>query len=139
MLNQLIRQVALGILVKAAREQNPDLARYFWDLKYLYEFGLEPPPEAVPDIPFPPGPQPDPVPFRQLGIHAEVLFGLADLVADQAVAGTGAGDPSPQPNLGFVLTNPDPRLDAAKHVQQRLKKAVGHLEEEIHRLEKAAG
>lgn len=100
----------------------------FWDLQYLYKFGIPriPPPELA--IPFPPQPQPDPSPIDRLRLHEEILVGLVGVVD---------GDPDPEPNLGAILRNRSIRLNAAKNLSQRLNIAIQQLDKEILRLEQS--
>lgn len=130
MLSDIIRRTALEQLVAAVRHPNArvrDLyAEMFWDLQYLYKFGIPrvPPPELT--IPFPPQPQPDPSPVDRLRLHEELLVGLVSAID---------GDPEPQPNLEAILRNRSIRLNAAKNLSQRLNTAMQQLNKEILRLE----
>lgn len=87
MLNDLIRRLALELLVGAVRHPDPKvrrlLAELFWDLQYIYRFGIPkvPPPEL--ELPWPPQPQPDPSPLDRLRFHEDILMGLVDIYAYQ--------------------------------------------------------
>lgn len=134
MLDSIIKQTALGLLVRAVQDPDPkvreELSQLFWDLQYIYRFGIPkiPTPELfpIPVRPFPPQPQPDPSPIDRLRINEEILFGLID---------TFDGDPSPQPNITGVLRNTKIRLKAAKALSQRLNTAMEGLKKEIECLE----
>lgn len=132
-MNDLFRQITLDLLggalshpSAAARRQ---FAEAFWDLQYLYKFGIPklPPPEPGIIGPYPPRPQPDPSPFDRLHLHEQILLGLVDVLD---------GDPDPQPNLQNVLRDKGIRLAAARALSQRLTTAVQGLSKELARLER---
>lgn len=133
MLDNIIRRTALELLVGAVRHPEPKvrdlLAEMFWDLQYIYRFGIPRIPPAEIPFPFPPQPQPDPSPINRLQLHEELLIGLVDFAA---------GDPDPEPNINNIegiLKNPSIRLAAAKNLLQRLNTATEKLNKEIARLE----
>ena len=130
-INNIIRQVALDLLVGAVRNEDSrvrrELVELFWDLQYIYRFGV--PRVPSPDIPLP-------VPSilqlaldssERIQLHQEVLLGLLDEIA---------GDPSPQPSLQNILYDQQVRLAAAKGLNQRLEFALKQVNQEIERLEK---
>jgi hypothetical protein len=125
------RQLTLDLLVGAIRHPNAtirrQLAEAFWDLQYLYKFGIPklPPPEGI--GPYPPRPQPDPSPLDRIRVHEELLLGLVDVFD---------GDPNPEPNLQGILRDKGIRLAAAKALSQRLTGALQGLNKEIARLER---
>lgn len=100
MLNEIIKRTALEQLVAAVNHPDPRVrnlyAEMFWDLQYLYKFGIPrvPPPELT--VPFPPQPQPYPSPIDRLRLHEQILVGLVSAID---------GDPDPEPNLEKVLRN----------------------------------
>lgn len=128
MIDQLIRGMALDLSVAAVRHPDrpvrEESARLFWDLQYLYRFGVF----RVPESPLPiPVPQPDPPPGARLRVHEDLLFDLLS---------AALGDPNPQPNIPGVLGNRQVRLAAAKDASKRLAAAQQMLNREIARLEK---
>ncbi|NER51292.1 MAG: hypothetical protein F6J92_32415 [Symploca sp. SIO1A3] len=137
MLDNIVKQTALALLVRAVRDPDPkvreELIRLFWDLQYIYRFGIPEIPNLIrnldptptPTIPLP-QPQPDPSPIDRLMIHEEILFGLIDIFK---------GDPSPDPNIAGVLRNTEIRLKAAKDLSQRLNTAMVGLNKEIESLQ----
>ncbi|HBL13324.1 MAG TPA: hypothetical protein DD379_18370 [Cyanobacteria bacterium UBA11162] len=130
MLNDLIRQQALEWLVGAIRHPDPKvrnlLAELFWDLQYIYRFGIPKIPPAELQIPWPPQPQPDPSPLDRLRLHENILMGLVDIYAYE---------PDPETNLSYVLRDRTIRLTAAKGLSQRLNTALQQLDKEIAQLE----
>lgn len=129
MLNDIIRQTALEQLAAAVRHRDPrvrDLyAEMFWDLQYLYKFGIHrtSPPEL--NVPFGDPSHGDPSPTDRLRLHEEILVGLVSAVDDEL---------DPQSNLEAVLRNRNIRLSAAKNLYERLNTAIEQLEKEIARL-----
>lgn len=130
MLNDLIRRLALELLVGAVRHPDPkvrsQLAELFWDLQYIYRFGIPKIPPLELQRPWPPQPQPDPSPIDRLGLHEDILMGLVDIYAY---------DPTSETNLSSVLRDRTIRLAAAKGLTQRLNTALQQLDKEIARLE----
>lgn len=126
MLDAFIRETALHLLVVAVREGDPAarrrLAGLYWDLMYIYRFGI---PRV--EIPNPSGPLPNPSPIDRTRIHEEVLFGLLDAV--------DRGDTDPEPSITGILTDKSIRLSAAKNLTVRLTTAQQLLSREIARLE----
>jgi hypothetical protein len=116
MLNQIIRRTALSLLVRG------EIGLY-WDLVYIYKYGL-------PKIEWPfPSPFEEPTPTPTIEWQREtdaLLFDLVNIVA---------GDPSPQPSLQALLNDRGPRLDAAKRAYQQHEEALGALEQEIELLQ----
>jgi hypothetical protein len=137
MLDSIIKQTALALLVRGVG--NEQAAKLFWDIKYLYLFGipeipnlipnpeLPPQPFPAPVIPFPPQPQPDPSPIDRLRINEDILFDLIDIF-DEGF--------SSQSGIAGVLRNTEIRLKAANELYQRLNTAMEGLKKEIERLEK---
>lgn len=125
-----IRQTALEQLVAAVRHPDPKIrnlyAEMFWDLQYLYKFGIPRTPPLELTTPFPPQPQPDPLPIDRLRLHEEILVGLVSAFD---------GDPDPEPSLEAVLRNRSIRLTAAKNLSERLSTAMQQLNKEIAGLE----
>lgn len=121
----LTRQVALGLLVRGVTERDEELIRLFWDLQYLYKFGL---PEIVPsEIPVDFNiPQPDPSPIDRIQVNETILSQLVDVVA---------GDPSPQPSIQSILKDTNIRLSSAKNFAQNLNSALKMVNSEIQELE----
>jgi hypothetical protein len=126
-----IKGLTLDMLAGAARHPDPkvrlELAEMYWDLKYIYLFGI--PKNPVPDlpIPWPPEPQPDPSPWKRMQLHEDILVSLID---------STSGEPDPQANINSVLRDPRIRLEAASGLHKRLNLAVEQLALEIKRLEK---
>ncbi|MDR4516319.1 MAG: hypothetical protein MRK00_02850 [Nitrosomonas sp.] len=89
----IIQNVAGSLLVKSLTDTS--LRDAYWDLMYIYKFGL--PEIPVPEIkgPFPPEPQPDPSPI-ELSVPNSLLKHDPD--PQPAVF----GDPDPQPNISLV-------------------------------------
>ena len=122
MLNQVIASSALGLIARIVREGDESLVPYFWDLMYLYRYGLGH--LQIPHSPIPPLPTPDPSPPRE--VHDRLLFELFNALL---------GDPNPQPNLVGMLGAREARLAGAKALQSRVNTAQQHLAAEIGRLE----
>ena len=121
MLAQIIRRLALEALAGRA-----DIGLSFWDLKYIYHFGIPKLPPTVP-VPVPwPGPQPDPDP-TSLAQRVEILEGLVFDLIDVP------DDPSPQPSKS-VLLNRELRLESVKRLTTQFETAVKQLKEEQQRL-----
>ena len=98
----------------------------FWDLQYIYKFGL---PEMIPPtIPVDFNvPKPDPSPIEMIQVNQYILSQLVDVVA---------GDPSPQPSLQSILKDTNVRLSSAKSFAKKLNKALKTVKLEIEELEK---
>jgi hypothetical protein len=98
----------------------------FWDLKYIYLFGLpEVPPAAVPG-PFPPEPQPDPASLAQrVQVLETIVF---DLV------GGRTADPSPQPSRQSVFQDTKLQLEAVERLTKRFESGLQQLKQEHDRL-----
>ena len=125
-----LRQVATDLLVHAVRESNSELLRLYWELMYLYRFGLP----KIPPLFDPNRPAPDPVP-DSIYIDSRVFDSIIAKAVHDPGFGTLFGDPTPQPNLdqfGGVRV----RLDAAQALCKRLVVAVKELEHEIAELTK---
>ena len=88
----IIQNVAGDLLVKSLSDTS--LRDAYWDLMYIYKFGL--PEIPVPEIkgPFPPEPQPDPSPIDLSGLNTLTQH---DPEPQPAVF----GDPDPQPNISL--------------------------------------
>lgn len=131
MLNDIIRQTALEQLAAAVRHQDPKLrdlyAEMFWDLQYVYKFGIHRtlPPEL--NVPFSSPTQGGTSPTDRLRLHEEILVGLVSAVDDEL--------DDPQSNLEAVLRNRSIRLAAAKNLSERLNTAIEQLDREIARLQ----
>jgi hypothetical protein len=122
MLAHIIRRLALEAL--AGR---PHSRLSFWDLKYIYHFGVPkiPPTEPAP-IPWPVGPEPDPDPTslaRRVATLEQLVFELIDVPSD----------PTPQPSKSFLL-NRELRLESVKRLTEQFETAVKQLGEEQRRL-----
>ena len=132
MLDAVMKRILLHLLAGAVRHEDPsvreELALSFWDIKYLYLYGI--PKIPSPDVPAPPfvNPQTDLASSMQerFELHEELLFGLIDIAA---------GDPSPQPSVQAVLQDREARLNAARNLAERLDSGLEQLREEIERLE----
>jgi hypothetical protein len=126
MLDSIIREMTLDLIVGAVRHHDPAerrrLAGLYWDLMYIYRFGIL----RVP-IPNPSAPLPNPSPEGRVRVHEEVLFGLLDTV--------DRGDPDPEPSITTLVANKSIRLSAAKALAVRLTTAQQQLGKEIERLE----
>jgi len=134
-----IRHVAIQLLASGLQEGNPrrraSILEAYWDLMYLYRFGL-PVPVTVPEIHFPPIPGPDPLPISIARDHSLLLFELVNLVVgDPEPEPVLVGDPEPQPNLKTFLGR-EARLAAVKALHERLTRAVKLADVEITRLTK---
>lgn len=131
MLETLIKGVALDLIAGVLRHPDPSARRKFaeayWDLQYLYRFGI-PKISGIDELPrpFPPEPRPHPSPIDRTKIHEEVLFGLAKALLM---------DPEPEPNISSVFGDKAVKLAAAKNLSQRLLAAEKLLTKEIARLE----
>jgi hypothetical protein len=112
-----------------------ELVEGFWDRHYLWRFKFLPPSGFF----WPPKPQPDPSPVLtgtlisdltdRLWMHEQLLAGLIGAVA---------ADPTPEPLIVKELLARRARLDAAKRIHQKLKKAIEDLDVEIKTLETQA-
>jgi len=128
MLEQFIRRLSLDLMVEAVRHTDPtarkQFAEVYWDLLYLYRFGL-PRITGLDKLPgpFPPQPQPDPLPMARISVLEEAVFHLA---------GAAFGDPEPEPN---IFSSKAIRLAGAKNLSARLATAQRRLNAEIARLE----
>ncbi len=122
----LVRRTALELLIRGVTKNDDELILFFWDLQYLYKFGL---PEIVPpEIPVDfNDPQPDPSPIERLQVNESILSQLIDVVA---------GDPSPQPSLQSVLKDTNIRLSSAKKFAENLNNSLKMVNLEIEELEK---
>jgi hypothetical protein len=132
MLDQVIRSLALDLIAGAVRHPDPAirarLAEAFWDLQYLYRFGI-PKISGIELLPrtFPPEPGPDPFPINRLKLHEDLIFDLARAVLN---------DPDPEPNITSVVGSKVARLAGARSLSKRLAAAQKLLAKEIERLEK---
>lgn len=122
MLPQIIRRLALEALAGRA-----PAGLSFWDLKYIYHFGLPTIPPTVPaPIPWPTGPEPDPDPTslaKRVATLEDLVFDLIDVPQD----------PSPQPSR-VVLLNRELRLQSVRRLTEQFETAVKQLSEEEKRL-----
>jgi hypothetical protein len=138
-MHTIIQRLALHLLVKCAQEwwdwynggqvgPEPKCPEYYWDLMYLYRFGL---PkilglEELDIMRWWNRPQPDPLPFWNSGIESLFLD-----VLDAAL-----GDPHPQPYiLREIYGNTDARLNSVKKLSVFYENALVRLNEELTRLE----
>ncbi len=127
MLNEIVKQAAFDLLVQGIRENRSEVAELFWDLQYIYKFGIFSIPVAQ---------DPTPTPVRsvlvnpdRLQLHEDILIALIDVLL---------GDPTPQPNLpnvSSILFNRNIRISAIKRVISKLEDALLQANEEIKRLE----
>jgi hypothetical protein len=126
MMHTIFQRVALAMLVHCVRTES--ICEAYWDLMYVYKFGL-------PQIPLPAEldilrwwnkPRPDPPPIDYPGI--EVLF--------LDVVGVALGDPNPQPNvLREIYGNTAVRLDSVKRLSVFYENTLTQLNLERERLE----
>jgi hypothetical protein len=121
MVTDIFRQVALNLLVHGVQTGNSTIIEAYWDLMYIYKFGLW----KIPEIRIPPGHGPDPSPILSTQDHNFLLFELVNSVA---------GDPEPQPNLKTNVFSNKVRLAAVKGLRERLASAVKLADVEITRL-----
>ncbi len=120
-LQTIIRQEALAALVGELE----DPARSFWDLKYLYLYGLS---EIGVPVRTPSGPPDDLSTVsveERLLVHEKLIMGLIDIAA---------GDPTPQPSLQAILQDREARLAAASGLAEQLDSKLDQVKEEIKRL-----
>jgi hypothetical protein len=98
----------------------------FWDVQYIYLYGLpEIPPAAVP-APFPPEPQRDPASLAQrVQVLETIVF---DLV------GGRAADPTPQPSRQSVFPDTKLQLEAVERLTKRFESGLQQLGQEHDRL-----
>ena len=123
MLDEIVRRLVIAVF--AGRVPGVDAARWFWDLKYLYHFGLPKLPPLLP-MPWPPGPQPDPDPAslaQRVSALEQLVFELIDV----------GRDPSPQPSQS-VLLNREIRLESVKRMTKQFETGLQQLAEEQKRL-----
>jgi hypothetical protein len=118
MLAEIIRRLALESL--AGRGPT---GISFWDLKYIYHFGIPklPPTEPAP-VPWPRVPQPDPDPTSlaaRVTILEQLVFDLIDVPAD----------PTPQPSKS-VLVNRELRLESVRRLTEQFETGLKQLHEE---------
>ena len=123
MATDLFRTIALHLLVHGVQTRNPVIIEAYWDLMYIYKFGIWKIPEPI--IPKIGGPDPSPISITQ--DHNLLLFELVNLVA---------GDPEPQPNLKTDVFSNKVRLAAVKALRERLVSAVKLADLEMTRLTK---
>jgi hypothetical protein len=97
----------------------------FWDLQYLYKYGIVT--DLTPSLPHStPFADPTPTPvLERLGFHDELLFNMMGALAD---------DPEPEPGILSVLGNREIRLVAAKGLAERLESGLESVKAEIDRL-----
>lgn len=105
---------AISLLVRGEIE-------LYWDLMYLYKYGL---PQIQGPILIP---YAEPTPMLEWQRETDAL--LFDLIS------IAAGDPSPQPSLQAALQDRATRLEAAKGAYLHHEEALGALEQEISALE----
>jgi hypothetical protein len=118
MLAQIVRRLALEALADLRPRELS-----FWDLKYIYHFGIPKLPPTMPaPVPWPPGPQPDPDPTSlaaRVAILEQLVFDLIDVPAD----------PSPQPAKS-VLLNRELRLESVRRLTEQFETGLKQLNEE---------
>jgi hypothetical protein len=126
MLANLIRWYTFQMLIGAIRTRRNHFIEAYWDLVYIYRFGL-PDLKVELQIPWPPQPQPDPSPEYWNFGHDILLLDILDLVM---------GDPNPQPSSWIKLLGSSQfRIAAATNLLNHFKLAIPQLEAEIQRLE----
>jgi len=126
MFANVIRWYTFQILIWGLRTGRNDVIEAYWDLVYLYKFGL---PEIKVDlvIPWPPQPQPDPSPLYGSLVRDSLLLDMLDLAM---------GDPNPQPDSFIkLLGNNQIRLTAVKKLIDHYRKVIPQITAEIQRLE----
>lgn len=116
-LNEIIKQTALYQLLGRGN------AAAYWDLIYLYRFGL--PKVEGPHFPNPLDPVKAPI-ADEVALHRDILFSLVDGLA---------GDPTPQPNLVGLLADRAPRLQGARRALKRHEDAIVRIRSDIAALE----
>lgn len=106
---------------ESARYRHP-LVDLFWDLKYIYLFGVPKVPPTPAPGPFVWDSQPD---VGALGQRVQVLEAIVfDLV------GSGAADPTPQPSTQSVLLDPKLRLESVERLTKRFENGLKQLKQE---------
>ena len=135
MIEQIIRRYILDLLSFGAQTGSQGIRREivesFWDLQYLYRFGIPEIPSPLP----PKGPETDPNPADQIYLRDDLIFELTNAMLDVGNVRPRRGDPSPQPSLISKLGQTEFRIAGAKKLAERLSKAQALLSEEIIRLE----
>lgn len=130
-LSAIVKRLALEMIAGAVRHPDPAtrrlLAEHYFDLKYLYLYGLPTVPRPDLRVPWPPQPGPDPSPIDHLRRHDEILFDLL---------GAEDGDPEPEPNIRAILRDRGLRLAALKALSTRLKQALPRIDSAILNLER---
>lgn len=120
-----LKRLLLELARRAASEKNATkrlaITQAYWELRYLYEFGLFPPDADASDIQLPERTWPDPSPETSIGI----LFDMLDALS---------GNPNPEPAISSVLKNKAARLAAAKAVAKRMRAAHAVVSAEVARV-----
>lgn len=125
-MHTIFQRVALALLVYCTREELNCAA--YWDLMYVYKFGLPKIPllEELDLLRWWNRPRPDPSPFENTGIDSLLL----------EVVGVALGDPNPQPNvLANIYGNTAVRLDSVKRLGVFYQNTLAQLNLERERLE----
>jgi hypothetical protein len=123
MLDAILRRLALEALAGRAPS-----GIGFWDLQYLYRFGVPTIPSAVFSRLTIPPVQPDTNELAErVQLHEEILFTLVSPTAN---------DLNPQPSLEAVVGDRAARLEAARGLATRLELGLKQVSLEIQRLEK---
>lgn len=118
----IFQQLALDLLVNGVRTGNSAIIEAYWDLMYLYKFGIF---KIEPGIPRIIGP--DPLPIFSTQDQNFLLFELINFAA---------GDPQPESSLKTNVFSSQVRLTAVKALRERLTSAVKLADVEITRLTK---
>jgi hypothetical protein len=133
MAEQVRRDIAPGTTPTTPASWPPSLkalAEAYWDILYIYRFGLPKIPvgELEGPSPFQSQPQTEPSPMSGSFVRDFMLLDVLE---------HAMGDPHPQPDSFITLLgNKQMRITSARNLRDHLKKAIPQLEAEVKRLEK---